>query len=47
MLVGFAAIGVNLDLLPLGAALVLAALLPLALSRDARLTAGQHRPVGS
>jgi len=46
-LVGFAAIGINLDLLPLGAALVLAALLPLALSRDARLTTGQHRPVGS
>jgi hypothetical protein len=47
VLVGFAAIGINLDLLPLGAALVLAALLPLALSRDARLTTGQHRPVGS
>ncbi|GAA3928043.1 hypothetical protein Aau02nite_40420 [Amorphoplanes auranticolor] len=47
VLVGFAAIGVNLDLLPLGAVLVLVALLPLALSRDERLTTGQHRPVGS
>lgn len=44
MLVGFAAIGVNLDLLPLGAALVVLALLPLALARDNRVVTGQHRP---
>ena len=46
MLVGFAAIGIELDLLPLGSALVLAALLPLALARES-LTTGQHRPAGS
>jgi hypothetical protein len=43
---GFAAIGINLDLLPLGSALVLVALLPLARSREP-LTAGLHRPTGS
>jgi hypothetical protein len=46
VLVGFAAIGIKLDLLPLGAALVLAALVPLALAREP-LTTGQHRPTGS
>ncbi|MFI7540818.1 hypothetical protein [Actinoplanes sp. NPDC049599] len=34
VLLGFAAIGINLDLLPLGSVLVLAALLPLALGRS-------------
>ena len=46
VLLGFAAIGVNLDLLPLGAAMVLVALLPLALSRE-RLTNGSRRPLVS
>jgi hypothetical protein len=46
VLLGFAAIGLNLDLLPLGAVLVLVALLPLALAR-APLTVGGHRPTGS
>jgi hypothetical protein len=46
VLVGFAAIGVNLDLLPFGAVLVLVALLPLALSREP-VTTGGHRPPGS
>jgi hypothetical protein len=41
-LVGFAAIGISLDLLPLGAALVVAALLPLARARDARLVGGRR-----
>jgi hypothetical protein len=36
VLLGFASIGLNLDLLPLGAALVLVALLPLALAGTAR-----------
>jgi hypothetical protein len=46
VLLGFAAIGLNLDLLPLGAVLVLVALLPLAFAR-APLTVGGHRPIGS
>jgi hypothetical protein len=46
VLVGFAAIAVDLDLLPLGSALVLVALVPLARSREP-LTAGLHRPAGS
>jgi hypothetical protein len=44
VLLGFAGIGVNLDLLPVGAVMVLVALLPLALSRE-RLTTGSHRPL--
>ena len=46
VLIGFAAIGVNLDLLPLGAVLVLVALLPLALAREP-VTTGSHRPAAS
>ena len=46
VLAGFAAIAVDLDLLPLGSALVLAALFPLALAREP-LTTGGHRPAGS
>jgi hypothetical protein len=42
VLLGFAGIGVNLDLLPVGSALVLVALLPLALSREPATTGG-HR----
>ena len=46
VLVGFVSIGVTLDLLPLGAVLVLAALLPLALAREP-ITTGSHRPRAS
>jgi hypothetical protein len=46
VLLGFAAIGLNLDLLPLGAVLVLVALLPLALAREPGTT-GSQRPVAS
>jgi hypothetical protein len=46
VLLGFASIGLNLDLLPLGAVLVLVALLPLALSREP-VTTGGHRSSAS